>query len=138
LADRGGVEDGIDETPGGTVLPAERVDSATRKALWWLVAPVLAGHLLALYLPGTSGAPEPRYVDKVVHAALFGVPVWLLGRLIGRIWLLGAVFAVHAVVSELVQLWWVPGRDGDVFDAAADLLGISIAVWWLLRTRKEG
>ena len=138
MADQGSIDNPLDETPGGTVRPAERVDSATRKVLWWLVVPVLAGHLLALYLPGVPGVPEPRYVDKVVHVALFGIPVLLLGRLTGWIWLVAAIFAVHSVVSELVQLWWVPGRDGDVFDAAADLVGVAIAVWWLLRTRRDG
>jgi hypothetical protein len=126
----------FDESPGGLIEPAGRVDAATRRVLWWLVGPILALHLLALYLPGNPSVPEPLYLDKVVHAALFGIPVWLLGRLTGRVWLVGGIFAVHAVVSELVQLWFVPGRDGDVFDAMADLVGIGIAVWWLKRTER--
>jgi len=106
--------------------------------LWWLVVPVLALHLLALYLPGNPATPDPLYVDKVVHAALFGIPVWVLGRLTGRGWLIAAVFAVHAVFSELAQKWWIPNRSGDVYDGLADLVGIGIAVWWLHRTRDDG
>lgn len=120
------------------MLPAERVDRSTRKVLWWLVGPVLATHLIALYLPGHPGVPEPLYVDKLVHAALFGVPVWLLGRLTKRVWLIAGIFAVHAAASEVIQARFVPYRDGDVFDALADLVGIGIAVWWLLRTRTDG
>ncbi|MBA3021355.1 VanZ family protein [Propionicimonas sp.] len=118
--------------------PAPRIDAATRRVLWWLVVPVLALHLLALYLPGNPATPDPLYVDKVVHAALFGIPVWVLGRLTGRGWLIAAVFAVHAVFSELAQKWWIPNRSGDVYDGLADLVGIGIAVWWLHRTRDDG
>ena len=86
-------------------------------------------HLLALYLPGS---PEPSFdlpgADKVVHVLLFGVPVWLLGRLTGRVWLVAGVFAAHAVASELVQHWFLPHRSGDPFDLVADLIGVSLAV----------
>jgi VanZ family protein len=138
LADQPTSGDPIDESPGGVVAPAARVDPHTRRLLWWLVAPVLSVHLLALYWPGTPGVPEPLYVDKVVHAALFAIPVWLLGRLTKRIWLVAAIFAAQAVASEVIQARFVPYRDGDVFDATADLVGIGVAVWWLLRTREEG
>jgi VanZ family protein len=109
--------------------------AGARKLLWWLVAPVLAVHLVALYSPGSAALPEPPYVDKLVHAALFGVPTWLLGRLTKRVWLVAAIFAVHAVISEVVQGLWIPRRDGDVLDAAADLVGIAIAVVVLLRSK---
>lgn len=127
----------VDLTPGADVRPDVHLDPPTRKALWWLVAPVLLVHLVALYMPGNSSIPEPLYVDKLVHAALFGVPTWLLGRLTKRPWLIASIFAVHAVFSEVAQLLWVPGRDGDVFDALADLVGITIALVWLLRTRDD-
>ncbi len=127
----------LDESPGGPVVPAPRLDRQTRRFLWWLVPPVLVAHLVALYLPGTPGVPEPMYVDKVVHAALFGVPVWLLGRLTGHYWVVAGIFAVHAVFSEVAQALWVPYRDGDVFDALADLVGIAIAVLWLRHSRTD-
>jgi VanZ family protein len=119
------------------VEPAERLDPPTRRVLWWLVAPVLIIQLVALYSPGNSGVPEPLYVDKVVHAALFGVPTWLLGRLTRRPWLIAGIFAVHAVFSEVAQYLWVPGRDGDIFDATADLVGITAALIWLLRSKDD-
>lgn len=130
-------EDPVDFTPGGEVRPEVHLDPPTRRALWWLVAPVLLVHLVALYLPGNPSIPEPLFVDKLVHAALFGVPTWLLGRLTERPWVVASIFAVHAVFSEVAQLLWVPGRDGDVFDALADLVGITIALVWLLRTRDD-
>ncbi|MDQ7992730.1 MAG: VanZ family protein [Propionicimonas sp.] len=97
----------------------------------------VAVHLVALYLPS---APEagvgPPGLDKVAHVLLFAVPVWLIGALTGRVWLVAAVFAGHAVVSELVQHWFLPHRDGDPFDLLADLVGIAAAVA-LLATRRD-
>lgn len=119
------------------MVPVRGVGKVTPIALWWLVAPVLGVHLLALYLPGGASAVEIPYLDKVVHAVIFGVPVWLLGRLTGRVWLVAGAFALHAVISELIQLWFVPNRSGDPLDALADLIGIAIATWWLLRAPQE-
>ncbi len=126
-----------DESPGGTVAPVANPDPSTRRLLLWLLPLVLAVHLLALYLPGTPGVPEPLYVDKVVHALLFAVPVWLLGRLTGRIWLVAGLFAAHAAISELMQYWVVPFRNGGVFDALADLVGVGLGLGHLLRSRVQ-
>lgn len=109
-----------------------------RALLGWLAGLAVVVHLLALYWPvSPSGPAEIPGLDKLVHAALFAVPVWLLGRLTGRVWLVAGVFAVHAVVSELVQASFLPFRDGDVFDAAADLAGIALAVLVLKRTNRR-
>lgn len=99
------------------------------------VAAVLV-HLVALYLPGS---PEPGFelpgADKVAHVLLFALPVWLLGRLTGRVWLIAGVFSAHAVVSELIQHWFLPHRSGDPLDLLADLAGIALAVALLLTRR---
>lgn len=108
----------------------------------WLAGLAVAVHLVALYLPGdpqgTLELPWLPGADKVVHVLLFAVPVYLLGRLTRRVGLVAGVFAVHAVVSELVQWRFVPYRDGDVVDALADLAGIGLAVLLLLRWRRSG
>ena len=112
------------------------MNSRLRPDHWLFALSVLAvaGHLLALYWPGS---PEPGFdlpgADKVVHVLLFGVPVYLLGRLTGRRWLVAGCFAAHAVVSELVQHWFVPYRSGDPLDLLADLAGIGAATVLLTR-----
>ncbi len=76
----------------------------------------------AVYLPGRpatalSSCPGYRVPTRSVHVLLFAVPVYLLGRLTGRVGLVAALFAVHAVVSELIQWRFIPYRDGDPWDA---------------------
>lgn len=110
---------------------------------WLTVFAILAVavHLLTLYLPGNpDGSLELPWLpgaDKVVHFLVFAVPVYLLGRLTGRLWLIAGLFAVQAVVSELVQWRFLPYRDGDPFDTLADLVGVAFAVWLLKRRRRD-
>lgn len=103
-----------------------------------VVALVLAliAHLYGLYTPGEPGASEwfPSS-DKVLHFFGFAAPT-LLAMLVVRHWWPAVVFGAHAVISELVQAWLLPGRDGDIWDVAADLSGVLAAVavaWWLQR-----
>jgi VanZ family protein len=92
------------------------------------------GHLLALYLPGSDLPPAgPAALDKVVHVALFAVPTALLIWWTGRPRTVIALFAVHAVVSELVQGYLIPRRSMELVDVVADFVGIGIA--WLLTLR---
>lgn len=97
----------------------------------------LVAHLLALYLPASAGPallPIPG-LDKVVHLAVFAVPVGLLVLLTGRRLLVGGAFAVHAAVSEVVQARFVPGRAGDGWDAVFDLAGIALGLFAAARFR---
>ena len=125
------------ETPS---VPAEGARRTFRKAGLWLLAGVfLAVQLVAVYLPGSpeSGLEVPG-VDKVVHVLIFAIPVYLFGRATKRVRLVVGLFAVHAVLSELIQWRFIPFRDGDVWDAVADLAGIAIAVAVLRRNHTSG
>jgi len=84
--------------------------------------------LVVLYAPSAPGGPELNGLDKVVHAGVFGAVV-LTALLAGlpRRWVLG-VLALHAPVSEVVQATLLPSRDGDVWDAVADLTGVGLAL----------
>jgi len=97
----------------------------------------VAGHLYGLYTPGEPPAVELfPYADKVFHFLGFAVPS-TLAVLVVRHWWPIAAFAANAVVSEIVQYLWLPGRDGDLLDLLADLAGLLPAVtlwWWLQRS----
>jgi VanZ family protein len=84
--------------------------------------------LLVLYVPSAPGGPEVNGLDKVIHASVFGAVV-LTALLAGlpRRWVLGAL-ALHAPLSEVVQATLLPSRDGDVWDAVADLTGVGLAL----------
>lgn len=103
---------------------------------WVGLGVVLAGHLVALYLPGSPepGGPEIPGLDKVAHVLLFAVPAFGLWRLAGRWWPI-ALLVLHAPVSELVQSRFVPLREGDPLDLAADLAGIALGAWAARRWR---
>ena len=84
--------------------------------------------LVVLYAPSGGGAAPFPYVDKLVHASVFALPV-LLG-LLARLPLIpvAAVLALHAPVSEVVQGTLLPQRSGDPWDAVADLAGVALGV----------
>ena len=129
--------DAPDERATGWPLPVpeDPGERRRRRTLWVAAGVFLAIQLVAVYLPGTpDGGLELSWLpgaDKLVHGLIFAIPVYLFARLSGRVGLVAGLFAVHAVVSEVVQWRFVPYRDGDVWDAVADLVGIGLAVFVL-------
>jgi VanZ family protein len=89
---------------------------------------LLAVQCWALYAPSVAGPTLFPESDKVVHAALFLAVTWAGIRAGFPVrWLVGAV-AAEAVVSELVQGFLLPHRDGDVLDVLADLVGVGLGL----------
>lgn len=128
----------LPEHRGGAAAPA----CGTNRRLAWLAGLAVAVQLFALYLPGSPNQPlELPFLpgaDKVVHALLFAVPVYLVGGLTGRIGLVSVGFALHAVFSEVIQGRVIPYRDADSWDVAADLVGIGLGVVLLLLRKRSG
>ena len=107
--------------------------TGSRVRVWaWRIAFVaaVALQLYGVYAPREAGPHVglPQ-VDKIAHCFLFAA-VAFTGLKVGvpARWLLGALVA-NAVVSELVQHWLLPQRDGDLFDALADLAGVALGAW---------
>jgi hypothetical protein len=100
-------------------------------------------------IPKLSIISSPLGVDKLVHAAIFGVLCWLAWRafrfqtrsLILREWALLAAFlftVLYGIVDELHQ-YYVPGRTSDLLDVAADGGGALLyVVWHRIRFRDRG
>ncbi|WP_238175257.1 VanZ family protein [Kribbella pratensis] len=108
-------------------------DTGSRVRVWaWRIAFVaaVALQLYGVYAPREAGPHVgiPQ-IDKVAHCFLFAA-VAFTGTKVGlpARWLLGALVA-NAVVSELVQHWLLPRRDGDPFDALADVAGVALGAW---------
>lgn len=101
---------------------------------WLVLAAALVIQFLVLYLPGRA---EPGIAlfpgaDKVAHLVIFLLPTLAVGKITRQWWPLG-LLGLHAVVSEWLQLHYIPNRSGDVFDVLADVVGISIGQWWCSR-----
>jgi VanZ family protein len=111
--------------------------TSSRVKVWaWRIgfAAAVVLQLYGVYAPREAGPdvglPE---VDKVAHLFLFGSVAFLglMARVPAR-WLLSALVA-NAIVSELVQYWLLPNRDGDLFDVLADLSGVALGAWIAVR-----
>jgi VanZ family protein len=114
----------------------------SRTAWIWRAAFVVACliHLYGVYAPHQAGSDvQFPYSDKLAHLFLFGsVAYFGLRSGVPARWLLPIV-AANAVVSEVVQYYWLPFRSGDVFDTVADLCGLALGAWLgfrALRTQK--
>jgi VanZ family protein len=79
-------------------------------------------------------APLLPGMDKLVHAALFGILAWLALQARARdraayvpVWLLILGLATFAAADEWLQ-HFVPGRSADWMDWLADMAGVLMAV----------
>lgn len=115
-----------------------------RASAWRLVAGLaglaVAAQLWGLYrVAGPPSAPWFPHADKLQHAVGFGLPVALLLLALGlragehpprlsrpALGLVVAVFAAHAVTSEVVQHLFYASRSGDPLDVLADLVGVAL------------
>ncbi|MFD3400419.1 VanZ family protein [Kribbella sp. NPDC058693] len=116
-------------------------ETKTGRSVWlWRIGFVaaVALQLYGVYSPREAGPHVgiPQ-IDKVAHAFLFAA-VAFTGLKVGvpARWLLGAL-AANAIVSELVQHWLLPQRDGDPLDALADLAGVAIGAWIGFRANRR-
>ncbi|CCH77801.1 conserved hypothetical protein [Nostocoides japonicum T1-X7] len=118
------------------------VATGTRRAWAVVVGRVLlVGFILvqlyAVYWPREPAATTFRMEDKLAHALVFAAPVAVSVAFRLRPRFVVPLIALNAPVSELVQWRFLAGRDGDVWDVTADLVGVALGVLagFLLRRR---
>ena len=100
----------------------------SRRAGWLLLAALVAVQLYGVYWPREPVATTFSMEDKLAHAAIFGAPVLVSVALGLAPRLVVPLVALNAPVSELVQGCFLTGRDGDVRDVLADLLGVGLGL----------
>jgi VanZ family protein len=110
---------------------AGATESRVKVWAWRLVfVAAVALQLYGVYAPREAGPHVgiPQ-IDKVAHFFLFAA-VAFLGLKVGvpARWLLGALVA-NAIVSEIIQHYLLPQREGNPFDALADLAGVAFGAW---------
>lgn len=88
--------------------------------------------LVILFTPESGVPSAPAGTDKVVHLLLFAAlgGTGLIARVPAKPLLIG--LGCYAGISELLQGVLPIGREGDLVDAAVDVLG-SLAGWGLVR-----
>lgn len=120
--------------------------------IWFLMM------LFILFLPGGATpevSPLIPHFDKIIHAGIFYVLTWLVfkslkvqantslqkdfvsncgkkdvlkSEVVIILWFTGIV--IFALMSELIQAYFISGRGGDILDFLADLFGISLVAIW--------
>ncbi len=115
----------VGEAAPATSSPAGR---SGRLVVLGLLVLSVAVQLVVLYAPQGGGPALFANADKVVHLLVFLVPVALAVVAGLRRWVVVAVFATQAMLSEVVQAMLLPHRSGDVLDAVADLTGVALGV----------
>jgi VanZ family protein len=84
--------------------------------------------LVVLFTPGPATPSVHPGVDKFIHLGLFAV-LALTGRRAGLPPVgLACGLVAYAAVSEVLQAVLPIGRDGEVLDAVADSVGVSLAL----------
>lgn len=117
-------EPGTGDVPGSG-LAHDRIRGSRAAVTLFVLA--VAVNLLVVFWPlPPSDAPGLfPHADKIAHVLVFAAVGWTGVR--ARIPLLPLVLllAAHAVESELVQHFLLPGRSGDAADTVADLAGVA-------------
>ena|SRR5690606_11210476 len=106
---------------------------------------------ILLIIPGKNFPEGPNIplLDKVIHAFLFGVQVFLWCRyttyynIRSRLWIFLLIFLVSCIYGigmEYVQKYWVTNRGFEINDMVADIIG-SFCGWMIYRfffSKKQG
>jgi VanZ family protein len=83
--------------------------------------------IVVLFRPGGDGPLPFPQADKVIHATTFALLAlgasWRLRLSARTVLAVAAVLLAYAVASEIIQHFWIPGREFDLLDIAADSLG---------------
>jgi VanZ family protein len=106
--------------------------------LWAFVILILTG-MPGNYIPHVSSPLKWLKADKIVHMVMFGTFAFLLFRGFSKQYtfsylrynylLAGLIVGmVFGIITEILQYYVFIGRDGNIFDFLADLLGCLIGM----------
>ncbi|NHC12874.1 VanZ family protein [Motilibacter deserti] len=106
--------------------PAEAGQVRRTPLRWAVFVAAVVLQLAVVYAPSSGPGGGVPYLDKAVHAAIFGLVAWAGLRLRLPAGPLLGVLGAHAVLSEVLQGTLLPRRSGDVLDTVADVVGIAL------------
>ncbi len=88
------------------------------------------------YIPKAHGFWELISPDKIVHLGMFSPLAYLLARAIFKvhqqiklsIFITLSFGIIYAIFTELLQYYVVYGRNGNIYDAIADIVGVILGL----------
>ncbi len=89
---------------------------------------------IILFKPGSDGPLPFPQADKVIHAATFALLAFTSWWRFRRPAVIALCLLGYAVGSEVIQHFFIPGRDFELLDIGADLVGTSVI---LVMVRKQ-
>jgi len=103
--------------------------------LWALVILVIIA-IPGNYIPKPSGLWESISPDKILHFGLFAPLSYLLAWGIYKnnkpskqVIIIPLIFGIiYAILTEMLQYYIIQGRNGNLFDAIADIIGVSLGL----------
>ena len=120
--------------------------------LWWML---LVCYSSAIFFMSSRGVPKVArsnvlHLDKVEHFLAYALWSWICSSALTLSWprsawrrtffLAGTLGALYGATDELHQ-WFVPERESDLADLAADVMGALAGAlahaWWRERRRVE-
>ncbi|MBX3354622.1 MAG: VanZ family protein [Phycisphaeraceae bacterium] len=114
---------------------------SARRKLGVVTAFALLVSAVLSHWPGLGlGPPHDPGPDKIVHMVLYALlatGAWFSGwfRSLWMLWIAGVLWGA---LDEWTQGWAIIGRHRDWEDWVADLMGVSLAVAWIVATKPLG
>ena len=96
------------------------------------------------YIPTPHGIWEMMSPDKLIHLAMFAplsfLSAWGVYRASGRLklsFIFATVFGIiYAISTELLQYFVISGRNGNLYDAIADIVGVFLGLVLFYKLQK--
>ncbi|MBU4310735.1 VanZ family protein [bacterium] len=107
---------------------------------YWVPVILYAGLIFTL---SSFPLPPPKveipFIDKFIHLIEYGILGFLfyralrVSKLAKRVFILAIIFSILYALSDEIHQYFVPGRNCDLWDLAADSLGIVLIALYLNR-----
>ena len=112
----------------------------SRFMCYWVPVILYAGLIFTI---SSFPLPPPKveipFIDKFIHLIEYGILGFLfyralrVSKLASRVFLLAIIFSILYALSDEIHQFFVPGREFDLWDLAADSLGIVLVALYLKR-----
>jgi len=111
---------------------------------YWVPVILYAGLIFTI---SSFPLPPPKveipFIDKFIHLVEYGILGFLFyralraSRLAKQVFILAIIFSILYALSDEIHQYFVPGREFDLWDIAADSLGAILVAVYLKHSKKK-